>query len=70
MKGNDKMDCVSVFYNKFEKRIAKITTSRQRNNILSDMAEYFERHVRSEPENRNALSRAYQQLKLRCWEVG
>lgn len=70
MEGDENMNCAETFYNKFKNKVSEIMTPDQRSKVLSDMAEYFEKHVRSEPENRNQLSEVYQQLKLQCWEVG
>lgn len=69
----DAPDCpavVTVFYDRFRGKIADIKTVEQRNNILSDMQQYFEREVRQEPQNRDKLSGIYQLLKRKCWEVG
>ena len=68
----DVPDCpvvVTAFYDRYRKEIADIGTVEQRNNILSDMQQYFEREVRQEPQNREKLSEVYQLLKRRCWEV-
>ncbi|MCM1189376.1 MAG: hypothetical protein NC541_08775 [bacterium] len=62
------MDSVE-FYDKFRERIAKIRTVEERNNVLSDMQEYFTSQVRRKPESRDALSEIYQLLKRKCWEV-
>ncbi len=61
---------VTVFYDRFRERITGIKTVEQRNNILSDMQQDFEREVRQEPQNRDKLSEVYQLLKRKCWEVG
>lgn len=61
---------VTAFYDRFRGKIADIETVEQRNNILSDMQQYFEREVRQEPQNRDKLSEVYQLLKRKCWEVG
>ena len=61
---------VTAFYDRFGEKIADIKTVEQRNNILSDMQQYFEREVRQEPQNRDKLSEIYQLLKRKCWEVG
>lgn len=61
---------VTAFYDRFRGKIADIEIVEQRNNILSDMQQYFEREVRQEPQNRDKLSEAYQSLKWKCWEVG
>ena len=63
------MNCESGFYDRFRERIAGIQTVEERNSILSDMQEDFARRVRNEPDNRNKLSKAYQLLKMKCWEV-
>ncbi len=68
----DVPDCpvvVTAFYDRYRKEIADIGTVEQRNNILSDMQQYFEREVRQEPQNRDKLSEVYQLLKRKCWEV-
>ena len=59
-----------TFYDRFRGKIAAIETVAQRNNVLSDMQQYFEREVRQEPQNRDKLSEIYQLLKRKCWEVG
>lgn len=56
------------FYDKFINRVSEVKTVEQRNRVLSDMQEDFTRQVRDKPENRNALSEAYQILKSMCWE--
>lgn len=61
---------VTAFYDRFWERITGIETVEQRNDILSDMQQYFEREVRQEPQNRDKLSEVYQLLKRKCWEVG
>ena len=61
---------VTAFCDRFWGKIADIKTVDQRNNILSDMQQYFEREVRQEPQNRDMLSEIYQLLKRKCWEVG
>lgn len=61
---------VTAFYDRYRERITCIKTVEQRNNILSDMQQYFEREVRQEPQNRDKLSEVYQLLKRKCWEVG
>lgn len=61
---------VTAFYDRFRGKIADIETVEQRNNILSDMQQYFEKEVRQEPQNRDKLSEVYQLLKRKCWEVG
>ena len=60
---------VTAFYDQFWKKISDVETVEQRNNILSDMQQYFEREVRREPQNRDKLSEIYQLLKRKCWEV-
>ena len=68
----DVPDCpvvVTAFYDRYRKEIADIGTVEQRNNILSDMQQDFEREVRQEPQNRDKLSEVYQLLKRKCWEV-
>lgn len=57
------------FYDKFMPRIADIKTVQQRNSILSDMEEQFRKCVLHEPDSRDNLSRVYQLLKKKCWEV-
>ena len=61
---------VTEFYDRYREKITSIETVEQRNDILSDMQQYFEREVRQEPQNRDKLSEAYQMLKRECWEVG
>lgn len=63
------MNCELGFYDRFRERIAGIKTIEERNSILSDMQEDFTRQVRNEPDNRDKLSRVYQLLKMKCWEV-
>ena len=60
---------VTAFYDRFRERITGIETVEQRNDILSDMQQDFERQIQQEPQNRNALSEVYQLLKRKCWEV-
>ena len=57
------------FYDKFRPRIAEVRTVQERNGILSDMSELFERVVRDEPDCRDQLSEVYQLLKRKCWEA-
>ncbi len=59
-----------AFYDRYRERITGIKTVEQRNNILSEMQQDFEREVRQEPQNRDKLSEVYQLLKRKCWEVG
>lgn len=59
---------VMGFYDKYRPKIANIKTTEQRNGILSDMQEDFERYVRYEPDSRDMLSKVYQLLKKKCWE--
>lgn len=61
---------VTAFYGRYQERITGIKTVEQRNNILSEMQQDFEREVRQEPQNRDKLSEVYQLLKRLCWEVG
>lgn len=61
---------VTAFYDRYRERITGIKTVEQRNNILSEMQQYFETEVRQEPQNRDKLSEVYQLLKRKCWEVG
>lgn len=58
-----------AFYDRYRERITVIKTVEQRNNILSEMQQDFEREVRQEPQNRDKLSEVYQLLKRKCWEV-
>ena len=58
-----------AFYDRYRGKIAMIDTIEQRNNILADMQEDFEKMVRHEPQNRNKLSKAYQLLKQKCQEI-
>ncbi|MBO5031083.1 MAG: hypothetical protein J6D08_04195 [Lachnospiraceae bacterium] len=60
---------VTAFNDRFWERITGIETVEQRNNILSDMQQYFEKEVRQGPQNRDKLSGVYQLLKQKCWEV-
>ena len=60
---------VTAFYDQYRERITGIKTVEQRNNILSEMQQDFEREVRQEPQNRDKLSEVYQLLKRLCWEV-
>lgn len=57
------------FYDKFRPQIADVRTVQERNGILSDMSELFERVVRDEPDCRDQLSEVYQLLKRKCWEA-
>ena len=61
---------VTAFYDRYRERITGIKTVEQRNNILSEMQQDFEREVRQEPQNRDKLSEVYQLLKRKCWEAG
>ena len=61
---------VTAFYDRYWERITCIKTVEQRNNILSEMQQDFEREVRQEPQNRDKLSEVYQLLKRKCWGVG
>lgn len=69
MERGDNVNCELGFYDRFRERIASIRTVEERNSILADMQEDFARRVRNEPDNRNQLSKAYQLLKMKCWEV-
>ncbi|WP_251500911.1 hypothetical protein [Otoolea muris] len=60
---------VTAFYDRYRERITGIKTVEQRNNILSEMQQDFERKVRQEPQDRDKLSEVYQLLKRKCWEV-
>ena len=60
---------IKWFYDKFKPQIADVRTVQERNGILSDMSELFERVVRDEPNCRDQLSEVYQLLKMKCWEV-
>ena len=60
---------VTAFYDRYRERITGIKTVGQRNNILSEMQQDFERKVRQEPQDRDKLSEVYQLLKRKCWEV-
>lgn len=44
---------VTAFYGRYRERITGIKTVEQRNNILSEMQQDFEREVRQEPQNRD-----------------
>ena len=44
---------VTAFYDRYWERITCIKTVEQRNNILSEMQQDFEREVRQEPQNRD-----------------
>lgn len=57
------------FNDRFINQVMGIETVADRNRVLSDMQEDFTRQVRDKPENRNALSEAYQMLKSMCWEA-
>ena len=61
---------VTEFYDRYREKITRIETVEQRNNILSDMQQSFEREVKRELRNRDKLSEIYQLLKRKCWEVG
>ena len=61
---------VTAFYDRYRERITGIKMVEQRNNILSEMQQDFERKVRQEPQDRDKLSEVYQLLKRKCWEVG
>ncbi len=61
---------VTAFLGRYWGKIADIKTVEQRNNILSDMQQDFEREVRQEPQNRDKLSEIYMLLKRKCWEAG
>lgn len=58
-----------AFYDWYRGKITLIETIEQRNNILADMQEDFEKMVRQEQQNRNKLSEAYQLLKQKCQEI-
>ncbi len=60
---------VTAFYDRYREKIAEVETVEQRNNILSEIQQYFEIEVREEPQNRDKLSEVYQLLKRKCWEV-
>ncbi|MFG6366863.1 MAG: hypothetical protein K1W16_00280 [Lachnospiraceae bacterium] len=69
---SDVLNCsaaISAFYDRFRGKIADIEIVEQRNNILSEMQQDFEREVRQEPQNRDKLSEVYELLKRKCWEV-
>ena len=59
----------SNFYHRYRERITRIRTIRQRNSLLSDMNEDFERHVKTYPQERDEISETYQLLKRKCMEV-
>ena len=58
-----------AFYDRYRVKIAMVETIGQRNNILADMQEDFEKMVRQEPQNRDKLSEAYQMLKQKYQEI-
>lgn len=60
---------ITAFYDRYRGKIAEVETVQQRNNILSEMQQDFEREVRQEPQNRDRLSEVYQLLKQKCWEI-
>lgn len=60
---------VTAFYDRYREKIAEVETVEQRNNIFSEIQQYFEIEVREEPQNRDKLSEVYQLLKRKCWEV-
>ena len=59
----------AVFYGRYRARVRGIRTVQQRNSALSDIQEDFQDIVRHEAQDRNALSAAYETLKLECWEA-
>lgn len=61
---------VAAFYDRYREKIADIGTIAQRNEILSEMEERFREYVRREPQIRDELSKIYELLKVKCWEVG
>lgn len=68
----DVPDCsaaITAFYDQYRVRIANIETVEQRNGILAEMQENFQKRVKQEPQSRNKLSEVYQLLKRKCWEV-
>lgn len=60
---------VTGFYDRYRPKIAYIQTVSQRNSLLSDMQEDFERHIVAYPEERNEYSEIYQLLKRKCMEA-
>lgn len=61
----DALECSAssvAFYDKYRGKIEEIRTVQERNGILSDMQQDFEREVRQEPKNRDKLSEVYQLL--------
>lgn len=60
---------VTAFYDRFRERITGIETVEQRNGVLDDMQQYFERCVRAHLQSRDEMSRIYELLKVKCWEV-
>lgn len=58
-----------AFYDRYRKRIAGIKSTGQRNRILSDMSEDFEKQLRRNPYLRDDLARAYESLKIQCQGV-
>lgn len=59
----------SNFYHRYREKITRIRTVRQRNSLLSDMNEDFQRSVRAYPQERNETSETYQLLKRKCIEA-
>lgn len=59
----------SNFYHRYKERIMRVGTIYQRNSLLSDMNEYFQRYVRAHPWERDEISEIYQLLKRKCMEV-
>lgn len=60
----------TAFYDRYRERITGIKTVQERNSILSDIQQDFEKGVRRDPQSRDKLSEVYQLLKRKCWEVG
>ncbi len=59
-------EMVICFYNTFSSEISHVETKERKNEILSRMEEAFREAVRSKPSIRNEISKAYQELKIRC----
>lgn len=59
----------SNFYHRYREKITRIKTISQRNSLLSDMNEDFQRSVKAYPQERNEISETYQLLKRKCMEA-
>lgn len=63
------IDEIVCFYSRFSRCIEQVKTVEQKIDVLDRMQEAFQAAVRDNPQIRNQLSLAYEELKIRCERV-